>query len=245
MVVKAPQLLPTPPATRVLIIEDDVQLCAHLCSHLARRGFELDSSHRADQGLDLALHNPVDLVLLDIMLPNESGLSVLARLRRERGTPVILMSALGDEQDRITGFSQGADDYLPKPFSLAELDARMDALLRRVAIDKGTSPSPQKSTVRCALELDLLARDVRFNGQMAGLTGSEFRLMLTLREHAGETLSKAFLYQHVLHRPYTRFDRGLDVHVCNLRHKLSAIEVSGVQIEAVRQQGYVLVCEGA
>jgi len=105
----------------------------------------------------MALQTPVDLVLLDIMLPNESGLSVLARLRQERGTPVILMFALGDEQDRITGFSQGADDYLPKPFSVNELDARMDALLRRVAIDRAMGSSTQM-TDRCPVELDLRAR---------------------------------------------------------------------------------------
>ena len=129
-------------------------------------------------------------------------MSVLARLRQERGTPVILMSALGDEQDRITGFSQGADDYLPKPFSVNELDARMDALLRRVAIDRAMGSSTQM-TDRCPVELDLRARDVRCNGQTAGLTGSEFRLLLTLFEHSGESLTKAFLYPHVLHRPYT------------------------------------------
>lgn len=245
LVVNALQSLSTSSVTRVLIIEDDEALCSHLCTHLGRRGFELHSANRADRGLEMALQNRMDLVLLDIMLPQGSGLSVLARLRREQGTPVILMSALGEEQDRINGFSQGADDYLPKPFSLAELDARIHALLRRVAIDKGTITSLPLSTYSSALVLDPLARDVRFNGQMAGLTGSEFRLMVTLHEHAGEALSKAFLYQHVLHRPYTRLDRGLDVHVCNLRRKLSAIQLTGLRIEAVRHQGYVLVCEGA
>ncbi len=236
--------LPTrPQPARILIIEDDVELCAHLCANLSRRGFELSSSHRGDEGLSMALRFAVDLVLLDIMLPNENGLNVLSCLRRERGIPVMLMSALGAEQDRITGFSQGADDYLPKPFSLAELDARIDALLRRVAIDRAMDvPQPQAN--RPALELDLLARDVSFNGQMAGLTASEFRLLLTLHEHTAEPLTKAFLYQHVLHRPYTRLDRGLDVHVCNLRRKLGAIQVSAIRIEAVRHQGYVLLCEG-
>ena len=234
--------LPSAPA-RILIIEDDVELCTHLSNHLSRRGFALNSTHRGDQGLDLALHSPVELILLDIMLPHESGLNILARLRHERGTPVILMSALGAEQDRITGFSQGADDYLPKPFSLAELDVRIDALLRRVAIDCGTRAPPAAGR-RAALDFDPDARDVCFNGHAAGLTSSEFRLLCTLHEHRGEALSKAFLYQHVLHRPYTRLDRGLDVHVCNLRRKLTAIDVQGLRIDAVRHQGYVLLCEG-
>nr|WP_276583999.1 response regulator transcription factor [Pseudomonas sp. RIT-PI-AD] len=227
-----------------MIVEDDLELGAHLRAHLSRRGFEVQSTSRGDRGLSMALQHPLDLVLLDIMLPGENGLDVLAHLRRERGTPVILMSALGAEQDRITGFSQGADDYLPKPFSLAELDARMDALLRRVALDRGANPARPK-TVELALTFDPLARDVVFNGRKAGLTGSEFRLLTTLHEHAGEPLTKAFLYQQVLHRAYTRLDRGLDVHVCNLRRKLAAIQANELQIEAVRNQGYVLVCSGA
>lgn len=229
----------TSSSARILVIEDDVELCTHLCTHLSRRGFTLSSAHRGDQGLNMALDPAVELILLDIMLPNENGLKVLARLRSERGTPVILMSALGAEQDRITGFSQGADDYLPKPFSLAELDVRIDALLRRVALDRGT-----RAFRPALLDLDIDARDVMFNGCPAGLTGSEFRLLCTLHEHAGEPLSKAFLYQHVLHRAYTRLDRGLDVHVCNVRRKLAAINLQGVRIEAVRHQGYVLLCEG-
>ena len=229
----------TSSSARILVIEDDVELCTHLCNHLSRRGFAMSSAHCGDQGLSMALDPAVELILLDIMLPNENGLKVLARLRSERGTPVILMSALGAEQDRITGFSQGADDYLPKPFSLAELDVRIDALLRRVALDRGT-----RAFRPALLDLDIDARDVMFNGCPAGLTGSEFRLLCTLHEHAGEPLSKAFLYQHVLHRAYTRLDRGLDVHVCNVRRKLAAINLQGVRIEAVRHQGYVLLCEG-
>lgn len=169
------------PSPRILIIEDDVELCTHLSNHLSRRRFSLNSSHRGDQGLDMALHSPVELILLDIMLPNESGLTILSRLRHERGTPVILMSALGAEQDRITGFSQGADDYLPKPFSLAELDVRIDALLRRVAIDCGTRTPPLAARAS-ALAFDSQARDVRFNGVPAGLTSSEFRLLCTLHD---------------------------------------------------------------
>ena len=121
---------------------------------------------------------------------------------------------------------------------------RIDALLRRVAIDCATR-APQSVAHPSALAFDSYGRDVSFNGVAAGLTSSEFRLLCTLHEHAGEALTKAFLYQHVLHRPYTRLDRGLDVHVCNLRRKLAAIDVQGLRIDAVRHQGYVLMCEGA
>ncbi|GAB7126276.1 hypothetical protein JCM19000A_07830 [Silvimonas sp. JCM 19000] len=230
-----------------MLIEDDSALRDHLQQHLQRRGFAVRTAARGDDGLALALQIPLDLVLLDIMLPGANGLAVLQQLRGQRGTPVMLMSALGAEQDRISGFSQGADDYLPKPFSLAELDARIDALLRRVALDRrasvaapGVAPEPS-----AAFRFDTTAQDVLCHGRAAGLTGSEFRLLLTLHEHLGEALSKAFLYQRVLHRGYTRLDRGLDVHVCNVRRKLAAISADHMQIQAVRGQGYVLTVQAA
>lgn len=228
--------------SKLLLIEDDAELREHLRQHLQYRGLTVQTRERGDLGLLLARSEPFDLILLDIMLPGLDGLSVLGRLRHELGTPVMLMSALGAEQDRISGFTQGADDYLPKPFSLAELDARIDALLRRVALDRRV-PAVAPSAQLHGLIRDGEAQDVGFDGQMAGLTPSEYRLLLTLLDHPGESLSKAFLYQHVLHRIYTRLDRGLDVHVCNVRRKLSAIGASQVQIQAVRGQGYVLVLE--
>lgn len=229
----------------MLLIEDDSALREHLHRHLQRRGFAVHAAERGDDGLALALRLPVDLVLLDIMLPGQNGLAVLQQLRGQRGTPVMLMSALGAEQDRITGFSQGADDYLPKPFSLAELDARIDALLRRVALDRNARPTAPHPDAESRYMLDAALQDVFCEGRAAGLTGSEFRLLLTLHEHPGEPLSKAFLYQRVLHRGYTRLDRGLDVHVCNLRRKLAAIHADALQIQAVRGQGYVLTVQAA
>ncbi|MDE1168241.1 MAG: response regulator transcription factor [Pseudomonas sp.] len=227
---------------QLLLIEDDIELREHLRTHFVGRGFTVTCCDRGDTGLQLAERQAFDLILLDIMLPGLDGLGVLARLRREQGIPVILMSALGAEQDRIAGFTQGADDYLPKPFSLAELNARVDALLRRVAMDRRAPAALPVDSQALQLNADL--QDVALAGRNAGLTSSEYRLLVTLQQHAGEALSKAFLYQQVLHRGYTRLDRGLDVHVCNLRRKLAAIEVRDLQIQAVRNQGYVLVRAG-
>ena len=230
----------TPTATsqpRLLTIEDDPTLGAHLHSHLSQRGFAVTWCRDGREGLDQALSEAFDLVLLDVMLPGCSGLEALRQLRREQRVPVILMSALGAEQDRISGFTRGADDYLPKPFSLAELDARVDALLRRVAFDRGMVLRADVGEVM----LDHDRQDVIHNGKAAGLTASEFRLLATLRAHPGEALSKPFLYQTVLHRAYTRLDRDLDVHVCNLRRKLSDIAAQHLQIQAIRGQGYILV----
>lgn len=244
--VNASHIHPANRPAHLLLIEDDAELRAHLARHFASRGFRVDACERGDTGLHLAEQANFDLVLLDIMMPGLDGLSVLARLRQQRSTPVMLMSALGAEQDRITGFTQGADDYLPKPFSLAELDARTDALLRRVAMDRlppRTLP-PRTSVAQGAsgLRFDMAGQEVFFRDQPAQLTGSEFRLLALMNEHLGEPLSKPFLYQQVLHRAYTRLDRGLDVHVCNIRRKLSAIGVTDVQIQSVRNQGYILVC---
>jgi len=221
----------------LLLVEDDSRLRLDLERHFCQRGFAVTTCANGDQGLVAVHQNDFDLVVLDIMLPGVDGLSLLDTLRSQRATPVMLMSALGAEQDRITGFTRGADDYLPKPFSLAELDARIDALLRRANLDRAREvPRPQGSLV-----FDDELQDVSRNGEHAGLTHSEYRLLATLNAHAGEALSKSFLYQSVLHRAYTRLDRGLDVHVCNLRRKLAAIGAQQVQIQAVRGQGYILV----
>ena len=234
------QLIPPSTPAHLLLIEDDAQLRVPLLSHLQRSGFQVTACARGDTGLELAQAQRFDLVLLDIMLPGLDGLGVLARLREQQGIPVMLMSALGAEQDRISGFTQGADDYLPKPFSLAELDARLGALLRRVALDRRGPAAPPPTTTGL-LRFDPLRQDVFGACGPAGLTPSEYRLLETFQEHVGQPLSKVFLYQQVLHRNYTRLDRGLDVHVCNVRRKLAAIAVHDVQIQAVRNQGYVLV----
>ncbi|MEN5090524.1 response regulator transcription factor [Pseudomonas protegens] len=221
----------------LLLVEDDARLRDDLDRHFRQRGFAVTPCADGRQGLAAVRAGHFDLVLLDIMLPGMDGLALLETLRHEQDTPVMLMSALGAEQDRITGFTRGADDYLPKPFSLAELDARADALLRRMARVQQQQATRQDPD----LDFDDQAQDVLHQGRAAGLTGSEYRLLVTLREHPGETLSKPFLYQQVLHRIYTRLDRGLDVHVCNLRRKLTDLGVQHLQIQAVRGAGYILV----
>ena len=169
---------------QLLLVEDDAHLRPALERHFLARGFAVRACENGTQGLAALREGRFDLVLLDIMLPGVDGLSLLDELRRRQTVPVMLMSALGAEQDRISGFTRGADDYLPKPFSLAELDARVDALLRRVALDR----RPAEPRGEGGLSLDEEARDVTHQGRAAGLTGSEYRLLATLREQGRSIL---------------------------------------------------------
>ncbi|MGE8359466.1 response regulator transcription factor [Pseudomonas sp.] len=223
---------------RILAVEDDPLLAAHLQSHLQGRGFEVTLSDDGGKGLHLAERGDYDLVLMDIMLPGLSGLEALQQLRKRRGVPVILMSALGAEQDRIAGFTQGADDYLPKPFSLGELSVRIDAVLRRVAYER----RDQAALVpEGALQFDEGRADVALAGAWAGLTPTEFRLLDLLWRHKDEALSKPFLYQQALRRAYAQHDRSLDMHVSHIRRKLQSIGYTASRVETVWGKGYVLV----
>lgn len=225
------------PATsaRILAIEDDPVLASHLQEHLGRRGFRVTLQGDGEAGLALACSETFDLVLMDILLPGRNGLDALAELRQKRGVPVILMSALGAEQDRIAGFSQGADDYLPKPFAMAELEVRIAAILRRVAYER----RQHEPAAPGALRFDEQRSDVCHEGRWAQLTTTEFRLLELLARHPGEVQSKAFLYQQVLHRPYSAHDRVLDMHVSHIRRKLQSIGYLAGRLETVWGRGYL------
>jgi len=161
-------------------------------------------------------------------------------LREQRSVPVILMSALGGEQDRIAGFSQGADDYLPKPFSMDEVKVRVAAVLRRVAYERREG---QQVGLDPQLQFDEARMDVSLQGQRAELTQTEFRLLELFLRHPQAVMSKAFLYQQVLRRAYSRHDRSLDMHVSHLRRKLQALGYSAGRLETVWGKGYVFTRE--
>ncbi|MBA6062694.1 response regulator transcription factor [Pseudomonas juntendi] len=222
----------------VLAIEDDPVLGAYLHEELQRGGFHVTWCRSGLEGLETAGRQVFDVVLMDILLPGLNGLDALAQLRQRSTTPVILMSALGAEADRISGFQRGADDYLPKPFSMAELQVRIEAILRRVALERRYQ-APQPPEEAGALHFDEGLCDVRLDGRLAGLTPSEFRLLDTLYRNQEEVLSKAFLYQQVLQRGYSRHDRSLDMHVSQIRRKLKGIGYQGLQIRTVWGKGYV------
>jgi two-component system response regulator PfeR len=160
-------------------------------------------------------------------------------LRQSHSTPVLLMSALGAEADRVSGFQLGADDYLPKPFSMVELRVRIEAILRRVALDRRPLPAAIIPPVD-SLRFDDECFDVFYAGQAAGLTRSEYRLLETLNRNDDEVLSKAFLYQHVLQRGYAAHDRSLDMHISQIRRKLKAIDYTEREVRTVWGKGYIL-----
>ena len=224
--------------SRILAIEDDPVLGAYLHDELQRGGFQVTWCRNGLDGLAAACGQTFDVVLMDILLPGLNGLDALARLRQRSATPVILMSALGAEADRISGFQSGADDYLPKPFSLAELQVRIEAILRRVALERRHQPPLEVTASELYFDEGLC--DVSLGGQQAGMTPSEYRLLDILHRNVDEVLSKPFLYQQVLQRGYSRHDRSLDMHVSQIRRKLKGIDYHERQIRTVWGKGYVL-----
>lgn len=220
----------------ILAIEDDLMLGEHLKNALEDRGFQVTLAADGDTGLSLASQQSYDLILLDVLLPRLDGMTLLTRLRDVRSTPVLMISALGDEAHRIQGFDCGADDYLPKPFSLAELQVRIQAILRRVAYERKQPPPPDSGN----LVFDDRSSDLRFGQLRLGLTPTEYRLLRVLYGSAGEVLTKPFLYQQVLHRGYSQHDRSLDMHISNLRRKLARANITRLRLEAVWGKGYLL-----
>jgi two-component system response regulator PfeR len=224
---------------RILSIEDDLVLGAYVHEHLGRCGFQVTWCQNGQEGLAIARQQAFDVVLMDILLPGLDGLNVLTQLRQSHSTPVLLMSALGAEADRISGFRLGADDYLPKPFSMVELRVRIEAILRRVALDRRPAPAPVVPSAD-SLRFDDELFDVFYAAQAAGLTRSEYRLLETLNRNGDEVLSKAFLYQHVLQRGYAAHDRSLDMHISQIRRKLKVIGYTERDVRTVWGKGYVL-----
>jgi two-component system response regulator PfeR len=227
---------------RILSIEDDLVLGAYVHEHLDRSGFKVTWCQNGQEGLDMARQQPFDVVLMDILLPGLDGLAVLTQLRQSHATPVLLMSALGAEADRISGFRLGADDYLPKPFSMVELRVRIEAILRRVALDRRPAPVELQAPAPSAdsLGFDDERLEVFCAGKAVGLTRSEYRLLETLHRNVDEVLSKAFLYQHVLQRGYAAHDRSLDMHISQIRRKLKAIDYTEREVRTVWGKGYIL-----
>jgi len=219
---------------RVLLVDDDVQLCKLLAERLSTEGFVMDTVHNGPRGLECALSMEYALVVLDLMLPGMTGLDVLRRLRKVSPIPVLILTARGDDADRILGLEMGADDYVPKPFNPRELIARVRAILRRTS-RAAASAAP---VVLGDLRIDPAVREAWLQDASLSLTSVEFTLLEVFMRDPGRILSREQLTESVLGRKLGPFDRVIDVHVSNLRRKLG-VPQDGQRIKAVRGSGYL------
>jgi len=224
-------------APRILIIDDDVELCELIAEFLRPEGFQVDAIHSGTQGLEKALAENYALLILDVMLPGSRGFEVLQKLRVKSHVPVIMLTARGDEVDRILGLEIGADDYLPKPFNPRELAARIHAVLRRSsAAAEGASPQ----SIRLGdIEFNPGARSILRDAKPVELTSVEFDLLGVFLRSPGKVLAREELAREVLGRDLAAFDRSIDVHVSNLRRKLGALPNGAERVKAVRGTGYL------
>ena len=214
---------------KILLIDDDQELCALLDQYLRSQGFDLRSAHTGPRGLEAAQDPSLDLVVLDVMLPGLDGFEVLRRLRRQSRVPVLMLTARGEDVDRIVGLELGADDYLPKPFNPRELVARIRAILRR-----GEADAPSPNLCLNGVTLSPGARTVTADGAPVELTTLEFDILERLLRAAGRVLSRDQLMQSLYDRAASPLDRSIDVHVSHLRRKLGRD-----RIKTIRGVGYV------
>src|SRR4030088_479067 len=222
----------------VLVVDDDVELCALVQEYLTAEGFSLKAVHDGEQGLQQALTGDYSLVVLDVMLPGINGFEVLRRVRAVSRLPVLLLTARGEEVDRIVGLEIGADDYLPKPFNPRELVARIRAILRRTH-GEGKSAASLPEVLRVGeVGLDPATRTVLRDGKPVDLTSVEFNLLEVLLREAGRVVPRERLVNAVLSRKFSPFDRSIDMHVSKVRKKLGDTE-SDEHIKTVRGVGYI------
>jgi two-component system, OmpR family, response regulator CpxR len=219
---------------KILLVDDDVELCSLLGEFLKREGFNVECVNEGLTGLERASQPDVDLVVLDVMLPGIDGFEILRRLRARSKIPVIMLTARGEDVDRIIGLEIGADDYLAKPFNPRELAARIRAILRRY---EARPPAAGARIEVNGITLDPASREVYSNGKRIELTTFEFDILDMLMRSAGRVLSRDALMENFYNRKATPFDRSIDMHISHLRKKL---ERGDSIIKTIRGVGYQL-----
>jgi DNA-binding response OmpR family regulator len=218
---------------RVLLVDDEPGIVDFVSYGLEREGFEVVAATDGEQALDRARSEPFDLMVLDVMLPKVSGTDVCRTLRAESDLPIIMLTARDAETDLVIGLEVGADDYVTKPFSMAELVGRIRALLRRRDIDRSAGGTVLEAG---GIRLDLARHEVTADGEPVSLTPSEFRILTLLAEHPGRVFSRRQIMQHLWDSPHVPDARTADAHISNLRRKLG----NGERILTVRRAGYKL-----
>ena len=235
--------------SKILLVDDDIELTDLLAEVLRLTGFEVEVANNGQEALD-KLNESHQLVLLDIMMPVLNGIETLKKIRQTSNVPVMMLTARGEESDRVLGLELGADDYLPKPFNDRELVARIKAILRRATpaekenIQNSTALSSEENTLEfCGLVLHSGLQQASYKGQDLGLTGSEFALLHKLVLRPGQIVSREELSMNVLGKHLSPFDRSIDMHMSNLRKKLPERDNGLPWLKTLRGRGYLLVCE--
>lgn len=224
---------------KILIIDDDEELCELVSEYLTVEGFETEEVHDGEMGLENAQKGQYDLAILDVMLPKMNGFDVLRELRKTSKLPVLMLTARGEDMERIVGLEIGADDYLPKPFNPRELVARLRAILRRVEITENETEADADKLKAGDVEVKVSARSAKRDGKDLGLTSVEFDLLAALLKKAGKVVKKEDLSLEVLDRELSPFDRSLDMHISNLRKKLGTRKNGEDIIKTIRSVGYI------
>lgn len=225
-------------APRILMIDDDTSLSGMVAQYLGTRGLEVVTAADAASGLAELGRERYDALVLDLMLPDQDGFEVCRRVRAGSDLPILMLTARGDEEDRIVGLEIGADDYLPKPFNPRELLARLRAILRR---QRSPSPTPGALLRFGRLEIDRDARVVRVDGDEKSLTGHQFDLLLALARNAGRVLSREALMSQVRGEALEAFDRSIDVHISRIRAAIEDDPRNPRRILTLRGAGYLFV----
>lgn len=230
---------------QILIVDDDIELCEMLVEYLSTEGFVVDVAHDGEIGKQRALSGDYDVVVLDVMLPTLNGFDILRGIRAESKTPILMLTARGDDVDRIVGLEMGADDYLPKPCNPRELVARLRAILRRIQPSQVTKNEKLPTAILRSgnIEVHPESRQVIYTGKILELTSTEYNILEVLVREAGHVVTKETLSEKALGRKLTRYDRSIDMHVSNLRHKLGTDSNGQTLIQTVRSIGYQLTKE--
>jgi DNA-binding response OmpR family regulator len=228
---------------RVLLVDDDRELCLMLTEYLEAEHFAVRSVHDGGDALAAMKSGEFEIIILDVMLPSVNGFEVLRKLGAAHQTPILMLTARGDDVDRIVGLELGADDYLSKPFNPRELVARMRAILRRASSRAAQDRAPEELAVgRIALNTGM--HQVRMDGAPVALTGAEFRVLELLMRSAGQVISREALTEQALGRKLVPYDRSIDTHISNLRRKLDLEQGKNPEIKNVRGSGYTLTRAG-
>ena len=232
--------------TNLLLIEDDIEQCELVTELLGAEGFTIHAIHNGIDGIEAALSNQYALVILDVTLPKLNGFEVLRKIRFSSHIPVIMLSARGDDVDKIVGLEIGADDYLSKPYNNRELVARIKALLRRYNTkgSYGSNTTPRNQVLEIDdLQLNLANHGIKIGERKLDITSTEFMLLKTLIERAGELVTRKELTQLALNRDLEEHDRAIDMHVSNLRRKIGIKPDGSPRLKTVRGSGYFYVVD--